>query len=76
MGYYPFNWKEVSQKAKESYFKEKSAEYYLKKQRSNKKSKKHWHKNLTKEEKDKIKKYQRERYRQLIQYKKEALRSK
>ena len=41
MGYYPFNRKEVSQKAKESYFKEKYAEYYLTKQRSNKKSKKH-----------------------------------
>ena len=39
MGYYLFNQKEVSQKAKENYFKEKSAEYYLKKQRSNKKSK-------------------------------------
>ena len=39
MSYYLFNRKEVSQKAKENYFKEKSAEYYLKKQRSNKKSK-------------------------------------
>ena len=31
------------------------------------------HKNLPKKEKDKIKQYQRERYQQLIQYKKEAL---
>ena len=32
--------------------------------------------NLSKEEKDKIKEYQRKRYQQLIQYKKEALQNK
>ena len=34
---------------------------------------KNWYKNLSKEEKDKIKGYQRKRYQQLIQYKKESL---
>ena len=35
-----------------------------------------WHKNLSEEEKDKNKEYQRQRYQQLIQYKKEALQNK
>ena len=34
------------------------------------------YKNLSQEEKDKIKEYQRKRYQQLIQYKKEALQNK
>ena len=34
MSYYHFNRQEILQKAKEKYFKEKAAEYYLKKQRS------------------------------------------
>ena len=34
------------------------------------------HKNLSKEEKDKIKEYQRKTYQQLIQYKKEKLQNK
>ena len=34
------------------------------------------YKNLSKEEKDKIKEYQRDRYQQLIQYKNEALQNK
>ena len=37
---------------------------------------KNWYKNLCKEEKDRIKEYQRERYQELIQYKKEALQNK
>ena len=32
-----------------------------------------WYKKLSKEKKDKIKEYQRQRYQQLIQFKKEAL---
>ena len=43
MNYYWFNRQEVLQKAKEKYSKEKAAEYY---------------KNLSQEEKDKIKEYQ------------------
>ena len=34
------------------------------------------YKNLSQEEKDKIKEYQRKRYQELVQYKKEALRNK
>ena len=37
---------------------------------------KNWYKNLLKEEKDKIKEYQRNRYQQLTQYKNEALQRK
>ena len=36
MSYYWFNRKEILQKAKERHSKEKTAEYYLEKQRSNK----------------------------------------
>ena len=52
------------QKAKERYSKEKAVEYCLSK---------NWYNNLPKEQKDKIKEYQKIRYTQLIQYKKEAL---
>ena len=64
------------QKAKERYSKENSAEYYLKNKEVIKKSQKINKKNLSKEEKGKINEYQRKRYQQLIQYKKEALQNK
>ena len=48
----------------------------LRKQRSDKRKVKESIQNLSKEEKDKIKEYQRKRYQQLIQYKKEALQNK
>ena len=73
MSYYWFNRQEILQKAKERYSKEKAAEYYLKNKEAIKEKSRDWYKNLSKEEKDKIKKYQRKRYQQLIQYKKEAL---
>ena len=57
MSYYQFNKKEVLQKAKERYSNAKPEEYYSK------------NKNLSNEEKDKIKEYQRERYEQLIKIK-------
>ena len=60
-------------KKQERYSKEKAAEYYL---QNIKEKSKNWYKNLSKEEKDKIKEYQRKRYQQLIQYKKEALQNK
>ena len=65
--------KEIFQKAKERYFKEKAAEYYLENKEVIKENSKNQYKNLSKEEKDKIKRYQRKRYQHLIQYKKEAL---
>ena len=60
-------------KAKERYSREKAAEYYLKNKEALKEKSNNQYKNLSKEEKDKIKKYQRKRYQQLIQYKKEVL---
>ena len=73
MSYYHFNRKEILQKAKERYSKEKAAEYYL----QNKEVIKEKSNNRYKiEEKEKIKENQRKRYQQLIQYKKEALQNK
>ena len=76
MSYYQFNWPEILQKAKESYSKEKAAEYYLKNKEAIKEKSKNWCKNLSKEEKDNIKEYPKKGKQQLIQYKKEALKSK
>ena len=76
MSYHQFNREEVLQKAKENYSKEKAAEYYLRNKEAIKEKSKIRYENLLKEEKDKIKKYQRERYQQLILYKKGALQSK
>ena len=76
MSYYWFNRKEILQKGKERYSKEKTAEYYLENREAIKKKSRDQYKNLSKEEKCKIKKYQRKRYQQLIHYKKEALQNK
>ena len=73
---YQFNRKEILQKAKNILSQEKAAEYYLKNKEAMKEKSKHWYKNLLKEEKDKIKEYQRNRYQQLSQYKNEALQRK
>ena len=64
------------QKPKEIYSKEKAAEYYLQNKEGIKEKSKNRYKNLSKEEKDKTKEYQRKRYQQLIQYKKEVLQNK
>ena len=76
MTYYQFNRKEVLQKAKERYFIEKVAEYYLQNKEVIKEKSKNQYKSLSKKEKDKIKEYRRKRYQGLIQYKKEALQNK
>ena len=76
MSYYWFNWKEILQKAKEKYSKQKAAESYLPNKEAIKEKSKNWYKNLSKEEKGKFKEYQRKRYQQLIQYKKETLQNK
>ena len=70
MSYYQFNRQEILQKAKERYSKEKAAEYYLQNKEAIKEKSKNRYKNLSKEEKDKNKEYQRKRYQELIQYKK------
>ena len=56
-------------KAKERYCKGKAAQCYLVYKAKKKKSR-DLYENLSKEEKDKIKEYQRKRDQQLIQYKK------
>ena len=76
MIYYWFNRKEVFQKAKEIYSKEKAAEYYLENKRELKKKSRNRYKNLPKKEKDRIKEYERKRYQQVIQCKKEASQNK
>ena len=68
MSYYWFNRKEISQKAKERYSKEKSAEYYAQNKEAMKEKSRECYKNLSQEEKDKIKEYQRKRYQELVQY--------
>ena len=73
MSYYQFNRQEILQKAKERYSKEKAAEYYLQNKEAIKEKTR---KNLSQEEKDKVKEYQKKRYQELVQYKKEALKNK
>ena len=63
------------QKAKERCSKEKAAEYYLKNKEAIKEKSRERYKNLSQEEKDKIKEYQK-KYQELVQYKKEALKNK
>ena len=68
-----FNRQEILQKAKERYSKGKAAEYYLQNKEVTKEKARNRCKNLSGEEKNKIKEYQKKRYQELIQYKKEAL---
>ena len=55
MSYYWFNRQEILQKAKERYSKEKAAEYYLQNKEAIKEKSKNRYKNLSKEEKGKLK---------------------
>ena len=64
------------QKAQERYSKETAAKYYLENKEEIKEKSENQHKNFPEKEKDKIKEYQRRRYQELIQYKKEALQNK
>ena len=72
MSYYQFKRQEILQKVKERYSKEQAVECYLKNKEAIKEKSKNQYKSLSKEKK----KYQRERYQQLIQYKKEVLQNK
>ena len=73
MSYYHFNRQEILQKAKERYSEEKAAEYYLKNKEAIEEKSRERYKILSQGEKDKLKKYQRKNYQELIQYRKEAL---
>ena len=76
MSYYWFNRQEILQKAKERYSKEKAAAYYKQNKEVMKEKSRNCYKNLSEEEKNEIKEYQKKRYQELIEYKKEALKIK
>ena len=76
MSYYQFNRQEILQKAKEKNYKEKAAEYYLQNKEALKEKARDRYRNLPEEENNKIKEYQKKKYQELIQYKKEALKNK
>ena len=59
ISYYWLNRQEILQKAKENYSKEKAADYYKQNKEAIKEIAKERYKNLSQEEKDKIKEYQK-----------------
>ena len=59
MSCYWFNRQEILQKAKERYFKEEAAEYYLQNKEAIKEKARDRYKNLSQEGKNKIKEYQK-----------------
>ena len=76
MSYYQFNWQEILQKAKERYSKEKAAGYYLQNKEAIKERARDCYRNLLEEKKNKIEEYQKKKYQELLQYKKEPLKNK
>ena len=66
MNYYWFHRQEILQKAKEQYSKEKAAEYYKQNKEAIKEKPKERYKNLSLEEKDKIKEYQKKKKKKKI----------
>ena len=70
MSYYQFHRQEILQKAKERYSKEKAVEYYLHNKEVVKDNARNCYRNLSEEEKNKIKENQKKTYQELIQYKK------
>ena len=61
-----FNRQEILEKAKKRYSKEKTAEYCLQNKGVIKEKARNRYKNLSEEEKNKIKEYQKKRYQELI----------
>ena len=76
MFYYWFDKQEILQEAKKTYSKEKAAEYYLQNKETIKEKARDHYRHLSEKEKNKIKEYQKKKYQELIQYKKEALKNK
>ena len=70
MSYYWFNRQEILQKAKQKYSKEKAAEYYAQNKEAIKEKSRERYKNLSQEEKDKIKEYQRKSIKNCFSIKK------
>ena len=75
MSYYLFNRQEILEKAKKRYSKEKAAEYHLQNKEVIKEKAINRDRNLSEEVKNKIKEYQKKRYQDLIQYKKEEFKN-
>ena len=73
MSYYQFRSKDIFQKAKRNYSKEKAAEYYLLNKEAIKKKKENRYKNMTDREKQTTKEYQKNYYKKLKAYKDELL---
>ena len=73
MSFYQFNRQEILQKAKKNYSKEKATSYYLLKEEAIKKKSKNKYKNMTDEEKQAKKEYQKNYYQKLKVYKDELL---
>ena len=73
MSYYWFNRQEILQKAKERFSNEKAAEYYFQNKEVIKEKSRNRYKNLSEGKTNKIKEYQKKRYQELIQFKKEVL---
>ena len=73
MSYYLFNRQEILQIAEERHSKKKAAEYYMQNKEVIKERSRNGYKNLSEEEKNKLKMFQKKRYQELIQFKKEAL---
>ena len=61
MNYYWFNRQEVLQKAKESYSKERTADYYKQNKEAIKEKSRELYRNMSQEEKDKIKEYRKKK---------------
>ena len=74
MSYCWFNKQEILQKAKERYSKKKLLSIMHKEAITEKLRERY--KNLSQEQKDKIKEYERKKNQELVQYEKEALKSK
>ena len=70
MSYYWFNKQEILQKANEKYSKEKAAEYYKQNREAIKEKSRELYKNLSQEEKDTIKEYQRKNIKNWFSIKK------
>ena len=70
MNYYWFSRQEILQKAKEKYSKEKGADYYAQNKEAIKEKAREHYKNLSQEEKDKIKEYQRKNIKNWFSIKK------
>ena len=59
MSYYQLNRQEILQRSKEKYSKEKTAEYYLQNKEALKEKARDCYRNLSEEERNKIKEYQK-----------------